>query len=513
MASPNSGNGLRSRGMSQADLAASSYPFLEQSAQGRPLCVDLDGTLVGTDTLWEGVVGMLRQRPWLALLVPFWMLSGRAGFKRKISSHISIDAAALPYREGLVNALRATRQAGRKVVLATAADRHVAQSVAAHVELFDEVFSSDGGENLKAERKKQRLIEAFGEGGFDYVGDSRADLPIFESAGQGFLINASPGVAARASRSKKVTVLSRRPSLAAAMFRELRVHQWAKNALVLLPLAASPRVPTPDTVARGLLAALAFSLCASAGYVINDLLDLSADRQHGTKKQRPFASGALPVVLGPPLLAVLLAVSFGISLGLLPLSFTLMLGLYFVGTMAYSLELKRKLLLDVVTLAGLYTHRILSGGIATAVPISAWLLGFSLFFFLSLAFAKRYVEILPLAVGGRIKNRAYYQVDLQNVASMGIASGYLAALVFTLYVENGTHPGAYREPRLLWLLVPVLLYWVSRVWILAGRGEMQDDPVRFALRDRISLMCAVMIGALAALARFTPSWLSGWLHS
>jgi len=455
---------------------------------------------------------MLRQRPWLAFLLPLWMLGGRAGFKRRISDRISIDVVALPYREGLVDALRAAREGGRKVVLATAADRDVAQRVAAHVALFDDVFASEGGYNLKAERKRQRLIEAFGEGGFDYVGDSHADLGIFESAGRGYLINASAGVAARAARSKKVVVLSRRPSVVVAMLRELRVHQWAKNALVLLPLALSPRVPTPDTVARGLLAALAFSLCASAGYVINDLLDLGADRQHKTKRSRPFASGALPVVLGPPLLLGLLALSFGTSLALLPLGFSLMLALYFVGTMTYSLDLKRRLLLDVLTLAALYTHRILSGGIATSVPISAWLLGFSMFFFLSLAFAKRYVEILPLAVGARIKNRAYYQVDLQNVASMGTASGYLAALVFSLYVENGTHPGSYREPRLLWLVVPVLLYWVSRVWILAGRGEMQDDPVKFALKDRTSLMCAVIIGAVAAMARFTPGWLSAWLH-
>lgn len=498
--------------MAQGDLTSSSYPFLEQSAQGRPLCVDLDGTLVGTDTLWESVVALLRGRPWLILWAPFWLLGGRANFKRKVAANISLDAAALPYREGLVDALRATKQGGRRVVLATAADRQIADRVAAHVEVFDQVFSSDGSENLKAERKRQRLIEAFGEGGFDYIGDSRADLPIFESAGRGFLVNASAGVAARAARSKKILVLSRRPSVLVAMLKQLRMHQWAKNALVLLPLVLAPQPPSSGTLLRGVLAALAFSFCASAGYVFNDLLDLSADRLHKTKRERPFASGALPVVLGPPLFVGLLALSFGISMVLLSPRFTFMLALYFVGTMTYSLELKRRLLLDVLTLAGLYTHRILAGGIATSVPISAWLLGFSMFFFLSLAFAKRYVELLPLAVGAKIKNRAYYKTDLQMVASMGIAAGYLAALVFSLYVENGAHQGAYREPSILWLAVPFLLYWVSRVWILTGRGEMQDDPVKFALKDRISLACAVMIASIAALARLAPSWLSSWLH-
>jgi 4-hydroxybenzoate polyprenyltransferase len=318
--------------------------------------------------------------------------------------------------------------------------------------------------------------------------------------------------AARAPRSGKVTVLSHRPSVVRAAFKQLRAHQWAKNALVLLPLVLSPVTPSRATVLQGLLAALAFSMCASAGYVFNDLLDLDADRVHKTKKHRPFASGALPVVFGPLLFLALLAISFGLSLAWLSLGFTAMLAVYFVGTLTYSLHLKKQLLLDVLVLAGLYTHRIFAGGIATGVPISAWLLGFSMFFFLSLAFAKRYVELLPLAVGAKIKNRNYYKADLQMVASMGPASGYLAALVFSLYVESGAHRGAYREPVLLWLVVPVLLYWVSRVWILTGRGEMQDDPVKFAVKDRTSWLCAALIGSIAGLARMAPEWLLKLLH-
>jgi 4-hydroxybenzoate polyprenyltransferase len=388
----------------------------------------------------------------------------------------------------------------------------MAELIASHVGLFDEVFSSDGAENLKAGRKRERLTKAFGEGGFDYIGDSRADLAIFESAGRGFLVATSNSVAAQAARFGKVQVLSRRPSILSATLKQLRMHQWAKNALVLLPLVLSPVVPDNETVMRGLLAALAFSLCASAGYVFNDLLDLEADRLHKTKRERPFASGALPVVAGPPLFLALLVLSFALSLWFLSVGFVVMLALYFVGTLTYSLNLKTRLLLDVLVLAGLYTHRILSGGLATGIPISAWLLGFSMFFFLSLAFAKRYVELLQLATGGKIKNRAYYKTDLQMVASMGTAAGYLAALVFSLYVESGAHRGAYREPVLLWLVVPVLLYWVSRVWILTGRGQMQDDPVKFAIKDRISLGCAALIAGVAGLARLAPDWLSRLLH-
>lgn len=484
----------------------------EESALSRPLCVDLDGTLVGTDTLWESVILLLRHKPWLIALAPFWLLGGRARFKRAIASRVSLDPSALPYREELVEALRASKQRGRRLVLATAADRDVAERIAKHVGLFDEVLSSDGEANLKAHKKRERLVAAYAASGFDYVGDSHADLAVFEQATRGYLVAASKALATRAERTGKVLVVSTRPSIVRALFKELRVHQWAKNALVVAPVVLAPGVPSLPIVAKALLAALAFSLCASAGYVFNDLLDLEADRHHHTKKNRPFASGALPVVFGPPLFIGLLVAGFAASLALLPLGFSVMLAIYFAGTMSYSLYLKRALLVDVFVLAGLYTHRILAGGIATSIPISAWLLGLSMFLFTSLAFAKRYVELDVLEHEGKIKNRNYYKADLAMVGAMGPASGYLAAFVFSLYVEMGAHRGAYREPVLLWLVVPVLLYWVSRIWILTGRGQMQDDPVKFALKDQTSLLCGLLMALIAALARFTPSWLSHALH-
>jgi 4-hydroxybenzoate polyprenyltransferase len=313
------------------------------------------------------------------------------------------------------------------------------------------------------------------------------------------------------SESSKAVVATR-PSIVRALIKELRVHQWAKNALVVLPVVVAPGVPEGDVFVRALVAALTFSLCASAGYVFNDLLDLEADRAHHTKKNRPFASGALPVALGPPLFIGLLAASFGIAVGFLPLGFSIMLAIYFVGTLSYSMYLKRALLVDVFVLAALYTHRILAGGIATSIPISAWLLGLSMFLFTSLAFAKRYVELDVLEHEGKIKNRNYYKADLAMVGAMGPASGYLAGLVFSLYIEMGAHSGAYREPIVLWLAVPVLLYWVSRVWILTGRGQMQDDPVKFALRDKTSILCGAIVAGIFVLARFAPAWMSSSLH-
>ncbi len=297
-----------------------------------------------------------------------------------------------------------------------------------------------------------------------------------------------------------------------ALFKELRVHQWAKNALVALPVVLAPGAPSLPLVWSALLAALAFSLCASAGYVLNDVLDVDADRVHPTKRNRPFASGALPIKAGPALFFVLVALGFGMSLAWLPARFSLVLALYFVTTIGYSLYFKRILLLDVLLLASMYTVRVIAGGIATSIPISNWLLGFSMFLFVSLAFAKRYIELLRLEHDGKIQNRNYYKIDLQMVGTMGTASGYLAALVFSLYVETGADRNVYREPMILWLAVPVLLYWISRIWILTGRGQMHDDPVRFALKDVISLFCGALMGVIAIAARFTPNWLSTIFH-
>jgi 4-hydroxybenzoate polyprenyltransferase len=315
-----------------------------------------------------------------------------------------------------------------------------------------------------------------------------------------------PSVTSESSAGAEPLARPRR-SRVRAIVAALRPHQWSKNALLLLPMSLAPGLPTPLALSHALLAFLAFSLSASAGYVLNDVLDIKADRAHPTKRHRPFAAGELPVAMGPALVIGLVVVSFGLSLTLLPLAFALMLGIYFVGTLSYSFYLKRQLLVDVLVLAGLYTHRILAGGIAAGVPVSSWLLGFSMFFFTSLAFAKRYVELKAASDNSQIMNRGYFPTDKEMVTSMGTASGYIAALVFMLYVESAAVRVNYRAPSILWLVLPILLYWLGRVWLLAGRGQMQDDPVKFALKDRLSVICAMGIVAIALVARFTPPWL------
>jgi 4-hydroxybenzoate polyprenyltransferase len=481
-----------------------------EDARARPLCVDLDGSLIRSDTLWEAVVQLVRRQPWVMLLLPLWLLGGRAKFKRRVAERIVVDPATLPYRTELLDALRTAAAGGRKVVLTTAADAHVAERVAAHLGLFSDIVASDGTTNVKAEAKRDRLVERYGERGFDYVGDTHADLPVLAAAERGYLVGTTKDVARKATAAlgERVRVLSYRSSRLRALVKVMRPHQWAKNALVVLPLVLAPGSlsfhghRSFHHVFVAALAALTFSLCASAGYVFNDLIDVEADRAHKTKHRRPFASGALPVIFGPPVFLGLFLGSFALAALFLPLGFLGMLAVYFAATLAYSFYLKSKLMLDVVVLAWLYTHRVLAGGIATGIPISAWLLGFSVFFFLSLAFAKRYIELRASASkGGQLKSRGYHTQDLEMVASMGPAAGYTAVLVFALYVEGSAKTVGYQTPGFLWVICPVMLYWVSRVWFLAHRGQMQDDPVKFALTDKNSWVCGLIIAAAAAAAR------------
>jgi len=483
----------------------------DAAASTRPLCVAFDGTLITTRVLSERMALLFRRRPWATLALPIWVLGGRARLRARLSAITQLDATSLPYRASLVSALKQSREDGRRVILATSTDADLAEEVAEHLGVFDAVCASKGKSRSKGENLREALEHAYPEG-FDFIGQSHVDLPILEVASRGYLVGASPSTAAAAQRLERVTVVSRRPSILVALGKELRPHQWAKNALVLLPCLLANNVPIIPMLARGTVAAVTFSLCASAGYVFNDLLDLEADRIHVTKAKRPFASGALPIIFGFPLFLGLLIASFSLAVACLPTAFTAMLLAYFVGTVSYSLYLKRLLMLDVLVLAALYTHRILSGGIATGVPVSAWLLGFSMFLFTSLAFAKRFVELHSLSSTEKVKNRGYFRVDLPMVTSMGTASGYIAALVFMLYVESSAVRVQYREPGILWLVLPALLYWLGRIWLLAGRGQMQEDPVKFALRDRQSLICAVIVALIAGLARFTPAWLLNVLH-
>jgi 4-hydroxybenzoate polyprenyltransferase len=477
-------------------------PLRDDSALGRPLCVSLDGALLRTDVLWESLLFLVRKRPRLIFLLPIWMVGGRARLERLVTDQNALDATTLPYRQELIEWLREHVVKGRRVVLVGETSARIAQGVAEHLALFEEVITTDGAAKTDGADKYRTLEARFGAKGFDYVGSS--DFAALGGAKRGYVVGASRSAGAQARRlGDTVEVLSTRPSRLKAMLKVMRPHQWSKNALVVVPVLLAPDRPTLYQLFAAAVAALAFSFCASAGYIFNDLLDVEADRAHRSKRFRPFASGDLPVTYGPPLFLLLLSASFGLAFAAgLPLEFAGMLALYFAATLAYSLVLKSKLMLDVVVLAWLYTHRVLAGGIATGIPISTWLLAFSMFMFSSLAFGKRYIELRhSMSKGGEIKSRGYHTQDLEMVASMGPTAGYLAVLVFCLYVDSNVVRERYRVPMLLWFVAPVLLYWISRVWFLAHRGRMQDDPVKFALTDPVSWLCGFLVAFVAGAAR------------
>lgn len=465
-----------------------------------PLAVDLDGTLIATDLLWESLFLLLRRNPLYLFLVPVWLLSGPARLKQEIAARVDIDPAALPYREEFVERLRAERGAGRRLVLATGTPRKFAEAIAVHLGLFDHVLATDGQHNLTAERKREALVEAYGDGGFDYAGNSRHDLHCFDVARQAIVV--APDRKASRWQSEHSSELVRAPGPTLTTYlKMLRVHQWAKNVLIAVPMVLSHEYFNFEMVIACALAFVSFSAAASAVYVLNDFFDLALDRKHHTKRKRPFASGVLSIPFGLKVSLGLIALSVCAAAFLPPL-FAAALAVYLVATTAYSLAVKRMLLIDVLTLAGLYTIRILAGAAATGTTVSFWLLAFAIFFFLSLALVKRYVELRQtpdLPVGQRIAGRGYRCEDQEIIAQAGMASAFSSALVLALYIDSDAVKELYPNPWLMWPVAPIILYLTMRVWILARRDHMHDDPVVFIMSDWRSQLF-ILFGAVLLFA-------------
>ncbi|WP_192257556.1 UbiA family prenyltransferase [Mesorhizobium caraganae] len=464
-----------------------------------PLAVDLDGTLIATDLLWEGLFILLKKNPLYIFLVPFWLAAGPARLKQAIADRIDIDPASLPYRGALLQRLRADHVDGRKIVLATGTPRKFAEAIAAHLGIFDYVLATDGPHNMTSGRKRDALIAAYGDDGFDYAGNSRHDLKVFEAARDAIVV--APDRHAKRWQAAHSAEMVPAPKRTLKTFvKMLRVHQWLKNSLIAVPMVLSHEYFNANMIWQCMLAFVSFSAVASAIYILNDFFDLALDRKHPTKRNRPFASGALSIPFGLGAMVGLLAI--GIAAGLLlPIKFLGVLAGYIVVTTAYSLSFKRMLLVDVLTLAGLYTVRVLAGAAATGVEVSFWLLAFSIFFFLSLALVKRYVELRTTAipVGERIAGRGYRTEDQDIVAQAGMASAFSSALVLALYMDSAAVRELYPHPWLVWPLAPIVLYLTMRVWILARRDEMNDDPVVFIIRDwRSQIIVAIGAALLVA---------------
>jgi len=470
-----------------------------------PLCVDLDRTLIKTDILLESVVGLLRTNFWSIFLLPFWLLQGKAYLKLQLARRVTIDVVALPYNEKVLEFIQAEKSKGRDIILVTATNRIYAEQIAKYLELFSEVIASDEQINLKSRRKRSKLDLFYGDKSYDYIGDSSADIVVWQGAKKSLLVGSerkknqfeSNGLLFDEVFSSDSSSIYSRTKI---WVRALRIHQWSKNVLIFVPLFLSHRVSDQESLIVVVLAFFSFSIAASANYLINDLVDIELDRNHSSKKNRPFASGDLFVGNGIIAIPVLFMVS-AFVLQFLPLQFIFLLFVYLLTTILYSLVFKKIVMVDVITLAGLYTTRIVAGDFAIDVHPSFWLLSFSMFIFLSLALAKRYAELELVKTANlsyvdkndNISGRGYRLDDLPILRSLGSSSGLLAVLVFALYINSPEIKVLYQVPEALWLVLPVLLFWVSRIWLLAHRGVLHEDPVLFALHDKVSLFSATVL--------------------
>jgi 4-hydroxybenzoate polyprenyltransferase len=466
------------------------------------IAVDLDGTLTLTDTLHESALCLLRDRPVNVLALPFWLLGGKAALKAKVADRVALDVTTLPYSGALIGWLKEERAAGKRIVLCTATDIRVAQAITDHLGLFDEVLASDGTTNNAGTNKRAALEAKYGVKGYDYAGNSAADIAVWAGARQAIVVNASEALTKQAAQVATVSKVFPPQAVTISHWRRVfRVHQWLKNLLLFVPLFAAHQIGNFQSLSTLILAFASFSLCASAVYIANDLLDLESDRKHPRKRHRPFACAAVSIKVG-----VILAPIFAIASLVLGLvvgaAFTAWLVVYFLLTCAYSLWLKRLALIDCLTLAALYTLRIIAGAAAVAISLSFWLLAFSIFIFLSLAFVKRYAELQVQAQAGNshAHGRGYAVTDAPLVQTLGITAGYAAVLVLALYLHGETVVQLYKTPFLIWLAVPTLLFWISWVWMKAHRGEMHDDPIVFALKDKASLIAAALTATSFVLA-------------
>lgn len=480
---------------------------MAENIQNKPLYVDLDGTLVNSDLLLECFFLLLARNFFFLFLVPFWLLGGKANLKFQIASRVDLRFDLLPFNQKLLAYLETEKKLGRQLVLISASHQNLVDGVAAQSGIFDASIGSTASENLKGEKKLQKILEFSGNKPFDYAGNERADLKIWQQASGAIVVNSNKTLTQRAaSITDVIAVFEPDTNQLAALIRALRIHQWAKNLLLFLPLLLSHQLDNPEFVLLSLSSFVSFSLCASSVYLLNDLLDLEHDRQHITKKARPFAAGEMSLKLGLIGAPLLLVLAFAMAI-ILPWYFSAVLLGYYLLTLCYSFYLKAFAVVDVLILACLYTTRIIAGAAAISVIPSFWLLAFSMFLFMSLAIVKRVTELDNLRNQDEqeARGRGYRATDLEPLSMLGSASGFMAVLVFALYINADETRVLYGTPEILWFICPLLLYLISRVWLLANRGQLHEDPVVFFITDHSSQVVAVLCGIL--LWGATQSWL------
>lgn len=476
----------------------------KKTAHQRPLCVDLDGTLINSDTLYESLFALIKLSPFWIFFLPVWLMRGKSQLKAEIASRVELDVTTLPYNQRFIDYLKTEKADGRKIILVTATNEKFANAIADHLGLFDEVMASNSDTNLRGRAKTDALVEKYGTGAFDYAGNDASDIMVWSKSGGVIIVN--PDKAARNWHSTApagTQLFEGNKASFKTYLKAIRIHQWLKNTLLFVPLVLDHRVFEAASIGNAFLGFLAFGLTASSVYLLNDLIDLPLDRKHSKKCNRPLAAGTVPIQHGVIMMITFLIVAFAISL-LMPFWFTIVLAIYYATTLTYSLFLKSMLLIDIMTLAGLYTVRIIAGGAATNTDISSWLLAFSVFFFFSLALVKRFVELSDQDENAdrSTTGRGYRKVDLETIGQSGVASAFASVLVLALYIDSAEVQSLYTYPRMIWLLCPLVLYIIVRIWILARRGEMEDDPVVFIMSDwrsQIMVAAGVILMLTAAL--------------
>ncbi|MEX0964539.1 MAG: UbiA family prenyltransferase [Pseudohongiellaceae bacterium] len=464
------------------------------------LYVDLDGTLIKTDLLFESLLLLLKKNPLQALMIPFWLIKGKANLKHQLAKRVDVPVKLLPLNPEFHSYLQEEVENGRNIVLISASSQILVRKVSDHLGLFIDAMGSDEDHNLRSKNKLTRIIQLNPVGGFIYAGNSLHDIPVWLEANEVILVNCDKSLADKLPH-ENVRHFDAPKSSIRKFWQAMRPHQWLKNVLIFLPLILSHQLNQPNLLLQACIAFLSFSLVASSVYLLNDMLDLNSDRQHQSKCQRPFASGDLSLVYGYIGAPLLLLLGFCIAL-VLPAAFIAVLFGYWLLTTLYSLLLKSLFLVDVLTLACLYTWRIIAGSAAIAVVTTYYLLAFSFFLFLGLAMVKRYTEFLNLQNQGKssVAGRGYDVNSLRTLAVVGGASSMVSVAVFAFYINAPATTQLYGHPIVLWAICPLLVYLLWRIWSLARQGLLHEDPVLFAITDRRSQVIAGLSGLLVWLA-------------
>jgi 4-hydroxybenzoate polyprenyltransferase/phosphoserine phosphatase len=460
-----------------------------------PLCLDLDGTLIKSDALFESLIQMLKTNPFLLFIVPFWLVKGKPHLKEEIDKRIEFNAELLPYNEDLINYTKKEKAKGRKVYLVTASHISIANKVGNYLGLFDGIYGTEKGVNLKSKKKAEFLNKKFGENNYVYAGDAKVDFNIWKHSKKAIVVSDNNSFIKQVEKTFEVEkTFYEKKNLFKTIIKEIRVYQWVKNILLFLPLLLAHSISNVTLLSDVIIGFFSFSLSASFVYVLNDLLDLQSDRSHPRKRKRPLASGRLPIQIGILLVPLLLIVGLSLSF-LISFKFQIILISYIVLTTAYSFKLKKIPMLDIILLATLFTTRIVAGAYAAEVYLSMWILAFSMFFFMNLAVLKRYTELLTMKKRNEIeaRGRGYTVEDMGLLLSIGPAAGFLSVLIFVLYINSSQATGLYNYTEVLWLIAPIFIYWISRIWHLSVRGKMTDDPIVFTVKDKESYIVGFLI--------------------